>query len=53
VGPAFFAGEPVSRPAFSRAKTSRQDCRLADVDVGPTWFGTYTNDGLAAVDLSM
>jgi hypothetical protein len=23
--------------AFSRAKTSRQDSRLADMHVGPTW----------------
>jgi hypothetical protein len=38
-GAGIFAGEPVSRPAFSRAKTSRQDSRLADMHVGPTWLG--------------
>ncbi len=27
------------RPAVSRAKTSRQDSRLADMYVGPTWLG--------------
>jgi hypothetical protein len=34
-----FAGEPVSRPAFSGAKTIRQDSQLADMHVGPTRLG--------------
>jgi hypothetical protein len=34
-----------ARPAFSRAKTSRQDSRLADIHVGPTWLGAKRMPG--------